>query len=143
MRQVDLEDGSYIRSRDYQVIQSRFFRGSITYGNYSYSIAVDYVPDQQLKIMRVCHVTGGCPCSFSALYEEDFICGASVSDGVNDRICGVSVMENFAGSPGMSIIVSRYRGESTSKNLVCTMNLTDVDRNMDLRYSECIAGNVM
>ncbi len=92
---------------------------------------------QQLRIMRVCHVTGGCPC---ALYEEDFTCGGSVSAGVNDRICGLSVMENFAGSPGTSIIVSRCRGFSTLSNLVCAMNLTDVDRNMDLRYSECVAG---
>ena len=61
-------------------------------------------------------MTGGCPCSFSALYEEDFTCGASVSAGVNDRICGLSVMENFAGSPGTSIIVSRCRGESTHRN---------------------------
>ena len=142
LRQVDIGDGSYIRSSDYEVLQAGFFRGfygGFTYGNYSYFIAVDYVPTRQLKIMRVCHVTGGCPCSFSALYEEDFICGGSVSAGVNDRICGLSVMENFAGSPGTSIIVSRCRGESTSRNLVCAMNLTDVDRNMDLRYSECIA----
>ncbi len=87
-------------------------------------------------------MTGGCPCSFSALYEEDFICGGSVSPSVNDRICGLSVMDNFAGSPGTSIIVSRCRGESsTSRNLVCAMSLTDVDSNMDLRYSECAAGN--
>ncbi len=51
----------------------------------------------------------------------------------------MSVMENFAGSTGTSIIVSRCRGESTSRNLVCAMNLTDVDRNMDFRYSECIS----
>ena len=49
-------------------------------------------------------------------------------------------MENFAGSPGTSIIVSRCRGDSTRTNLVCAMNLTDVDRNMDLRYNECAAG---
>ncbi len=50
-------------------------------------------------------------------YEEDFICGASVSStGVNDKICGLSVMDNFAGSPGTSIIVSRCRGESTHRN---------------------------
>ncbi len=103
---------------------------------------MDNTPTRQLKIMRVCHVTGGCPCSFSALYEEDFICGASVSGvDVNDRICGLSVVENFAGSPGTSIIVSRCRGDaSTRSNIVCVMNLTDVDRNMDLRYSECVAG---
>ncbi len=143
LRQIDLGDGSYIRSRDYEVLQSGFFRGfygGFTYGNYSYFIAVDYVPTRQLKIMRVCHVTGGCPCPFSALYEEDSTCGGSVSAGVNDRICGLSVMDNFAGSQGTSIIVSRCRGESTSRNLVCAMDLTDVDRNMDLRYNECAAG---
>ncbi len=62
------------------------------------------------------------------------------SADVNNRICGLSVMENFAGSPGTSIIVSRCREDSTRSNLVCAMNLADVDRNMDLRYSECKAG---
>ncbi len=31
----------------------------MVYGNYSYFIAVDYGSIRVLKIMRVCHVTGG------------------------------------------------------------------------------------
>ena len=87
----------------------------------------------------------GCPegmgtCPFTALYEEDLGCGTTLALANIDGICGISVVEDFADSAGVTLLVTRCREESINRNLVCAISLEDVDRTMESRFNECIAG---
>ena len=98
-----------------------------------------------IKVMRVCHVTG-CPggsatCGISALYEEMLVCGERSFGAVGDGVCGVSVVEDFAGTTGTGIVISRCRQGFQLSNVVCYVPVAEVDRVMDTRYDSCSMGN--
>ena len=153
LRQAYGLDGSGVfeRSTDYTVtrdlFQRDFFAGFIS-GSNVYYIVTDHNPPnvRAIRIMRACHVTG-CPggspsCGFTALYEENIIgCGGPLSNDDDDTVCGVSVVEDFAGVSGTSVLVSRCRVNSLDNNLVCLVHLSDIDNRMDSRYDQCSAGN--
>jgi len=134
------------RSTDYGVTESEFqrdFYGGFLSGSYAYYLVLDREPNpvRDVRIMRVCHVTscpgGGMACEFTALYEDDLaICGNTIG-GSDDGICGFSVVEDFAGTSGRSIVISRCREESSTRNTVCLVSLAAVDRSMDARYNRC------
>ena len=115
-------------------------------GDNAYFVVTDHNTGEihGIRIMRVCHVTG-CPDGnsareFTALYETNIPnCGRSLSED-DDTVCGVSVVEDFAGVSGTSLLISRCRLKSSFNNLVCLIPLSEVDRNMDNRYDECSAG---
>ena len=142
LRQYEYERSNTLRSREFQtgLDFNRIAYGGFLSGDYSYFVALDRSP-RSLRIMRVCHVTS-CTgsCSFNALYEEDFSCGSTISSNEDDRICGVSVVDKFANSSGASIILSRCRSLSRSNNRVCVIKVADLDRTMERRYNECLAG---
>ena len=150
LRQFSVVNSSFVRSRDYIIRTSQFertFYGGFTSGPYSYFIVTDHepTPSRSIRIMRVCHVTG-CPegkstCPFTALYEEDLRCGMTLGPAKIDGICGISVVEDFADSAGVTLLVTRCREESINRNLVCAINLADIDRTMERRFNECMAGN--
>ena len=152
LRQDHGLDGSGIfeRSTDYTVTRSTFqrdfFSGFLT-GDNAYFVVTDHNPPnvRAIRIMRVCHVTG-CPgggsssCGFTALYEENIVgCGSTLASD-DDTVCGVSVVEDFAGVSGTGILISRCRLRSLNNNLVCLVRLSEVDSSMDSKYDECNAG---
>ena len=149
LRQFSVTNSSFVRTMDYNIRASQFertFYGGFTSGPYSYFIVTDHSPTtiRSIRIMRVCHVTG-CPegrntCPFNALYKEDLRCGTTLGIAKNDGICGISVVEDFADSAGVTLLVTRCREESINRNLVCAISLADIDRTMERRFNECMAG---
>ena len=135
---------SVIRQTDYVVGTSSFTRNFLSgfeSGGFVYFIVYDpNIDEQAFRVMRVCHATG-CPgnntsCGFTAFYEEDIKCGGTTSR-FGDGACGVSVVEDFGGTSGTSMILSRCRQDSTFSNMVCSFNLSSVDSNMDMRLDGC------
>ena len=135
---------SVIRQTDYDVGRSSFTRNFLSgfeSGGFVYFIV--YHPnleEQVLRVMRVCHATG-CPgnntsCGFTALYEEYIVCGGTTAR-FGDGTCGVSVVEDFGGTSGTSMILSRCRQDSTFSNVVCSFNLSSVNTNMNMRLDGC------
>ena len=47
------------------------------------------------------------------------------------------MVEDFAGTSGTSILISRCREDSSSSNVVCMISLSEVDRIMDMRVGVC------
>ena len=145
-----LEGANFVRDMDYDTFpgtfQRDFFAGFMS-GTNAYFIASDTNPDgaRGIKVMRVCHVTG-CPggsatCGISALYEEQLVCGDRTFSDVGDGVCGVSVIEDFAGTTGTGIVISRCRRGFQDSNVVCYVPVAEVDRIMDTRYDSCSLGN--
>ena len=146
-----LEGANFVRSMNYDTFlgsfQRDFFAGFIS-GTNAYYIAYDPNPTNTrgIKVMRVCHVTG-CPggsatCGISALYEELLVCGGVSFGAVGDGVCGVSVVEDFAGTTGTGIVISRCRQGFQVSNVVCYVSVAEVDRIMDTRYDSCSMGNI-
>jgi hypothetical protein len=137
---------NFIRSMDYAVLEvdfNRDFYAGFMSGNNAYYITIDTREQFGMKVTRLCHVTG-CPggtnsCAVTALYEERIVCGGSIH-ALRDGICGVSVVEDFAGTTGASILVSRCRQDSRVSNMICLLPVADIDRVMDDRYSSCSMG---
>ena len=144
------EGANFVRSMNYDTLsgtfQRDFFAGFMS-GTNAYYIASDTNPvdTRGIKVMRVCHVTG-CPggsatCGISALYEEQLVCGDRSFGDVGDGVCGVSVVEDFAGTTGTGIVISRCRQGFQGSNVVCYVPVAEVDRIMDTRYDSCSMGN--
>ena len=138
------EANTFLRSQQFHItaanLNRKIYRGLLS-GNYTYFIVFDHTP-YALKVMRVCHASGCAGvsrCSFQALYEETFTCGGDPSNDENDRICDVSLVENFAGTSGASIVISKCRPQDILDNAVCVIKIADIDATMDRRYNECTA----
>ncbi len=139
-----------IRTRDdYLATENQFDRRMLygfMRGDYAYFVTVDGGNDDapNYRILRVCHVTSCpgnmAPCSFTALYEQAIQCGSRFGSGGGESICGLSLVEDFSGASGPSVIVSRCRLDRSSDNTVCSYNLTAIDSNMDARYDRCSMG---
>ena len=115
-----------------------YFSGFVR-GDYAYYIVSDHGTFiyRSVRIIRVCHCSGGSTCPpIRVLSEEIITCGSSVSS-TRDGLCGVSVVEDFAGTLGTSILISRCREESSFSNAVCMVSLSEVDRIMDMRVGVC------
>ena len=144
--QVDGLEGpsNFMRSTDYNVLSSesfeRIFFGGFVSGSNAYYIATDlhHRDFSGMRVMRVCDTNcgGTATCSFLALYEETIFCG-SPSLSESDGVCGLSVVEDFAGTQGTSILVSRCHPGFPKDNLVCLVPVTEIDRVMGTRFSRC------
>ena len=55
-----------------------------------------------------------------------------------DSVCGLSLVEDFAGTEGPSIVLSRCRPSRTDSNLVCLFPLMDIDAAMEMRFNDCM-----
>ncbi len=134
-----------IRTRDdYLATESQFDRRMLygfVRGDYAYYITVDGGGVANYRILRVCHATSctgnTSPCTFTALYEQAIQCGNRFGGGGGEDLCGLSLVEDFSGVSGHSMIVSRCRLDRTSDNTVCSYNLTAIDSNMNARYDRC------
>ena len=141
--------GDFARSITYPVtrrdLKREFLTGFSSGGN-AYYIVTDHDPSEFrfVVFMRVCQATG-CPggsssCAFTALYEEGIDCGDRAIAFTRDTICGVSVVEGFAGVSETSILLSRCREKSPSSNVVCLVRLSELDARMDTIYNRCNSG---
>ena len=110
----------------------RSFFGGLVRGSNAYYFVVDHNPVvlRNIRVMRVCHNS-----NFSALYELTLGCGGIIPS-VDTRISGISILDNFAGRTGPTVILSRSRPHST-QNYVCVYNLTDLDNIMEQKYNSC------
>ena len=144
-----LEGANFVRSMEYDTFpgsfQRDFFAGFMS-GTNAYYISFDTNPTsiRGIKVTRVCDVTacpgGSATCGISALYEELFVCGGRSFGAVGDGVCGVSVVEDFAGTTGAGIVISRCRQGFQDSNVVCYVPVAEVDRIMDTRYDSCSMG---
>ncbi len=134
-----------IRTRDdYFATEDQFDRRMLygfVRGDYAYYVTVDGGGAPNYRILRVCHANkcpgNTSPCTFTALYEQAIHCGSRFGSGGGEDLCGLSLVEDFSGESGPSMIVSRCRLDRSSDNTVCSYNLTAIDSNMDVRYDRC------
>ena len=55
-------------------------------------------------------------------------------------ICGLSVLDSFAGSSDTTVVLARCNTGTSARNRVCSFRLADIDREMDSKYTECAGG---
>ena len=120
-----------------------FYRGFVQDAN-AYYFVIDNSPNSSpdvargVRVLRVCDITecdgGSGVCEVNALYEAELVCsGLNV---VRAGICGVSLLENIAGSAVKTIVLSVCDG----RNRICSFNLTEIDMAMDDKYTDCSGG---
>ena len=138
--------GPMIRSKIYDARNTGFLRTFLfgfVDGTYAYFVVVDPLAEAGFRVVRVCNCPGNAAtCSFTALYEQDMLCGSTTSRFGKELLCGVSVVDNFGETPGPSMVVSRCRQGRDSDNNVCLLNLTTINDNMDMRYGGCRARTI-
>ena len=146
LRQYGFGDTDFVRSTDYRVLQSslmRTFFGGFVNGTNAYYFVADSSPSvvRGLRVLRVCHIsTCSSPCTFNALYELRIDCGRG-SFPSTSVICGLSVLDSFAGSSDTTVVLARCNAAGVSaRNRVCSFQLADIDREMDRKYTECAGG---
>jgi hypothetical protein len=127
-------------SGSYEIIRDDFIRnfyGGFVRGgrdNYAYYFVIDNSPSlsavSNVRVMRVCHNR-----DFGALYELTLPC--DIAPGIMSRIGGLSVAENFAGTTGATVILSRSQRQSSDQNFVCLFDLDMIDSTMDEKLHIC------
>ena len=130
--QVDVEvSGSYEITRDGF---TRNFYGGFVRGSNAYYFVIDSNPSnvRSVRVMHVCHNS-----DFSALYELTLTCG--IAPNSNSHISGLSVVENFDGVTGATVIFSRSQQRSSNRNFVCLFNVSDIDTIMERKFNTCTA----
>ena len=124
-----------VESHAYMIDQQQFVRnfyGGFVRGNNSYYFVTDNNPSgvRSIRVMRVCHNS-----NFGILYELSLSCG-SARLGLDARIGGVAVVDNFAGVSGPTVIISRNTPTGT-RNFVCPFSLEMIDNIMQQKYDSC------
>ena len=123
------ETGAYpITQIDFE---RNFYSGFIV-GDRAYYFAIDSSPAafRGIRVMRVCHNS-----NFSALHELTLGCGG-VAPTSNTRISGVSLVQDFAGRSGTTIVLSRSR-PGNNQNFICLYSLEAIDDVMLRQYNTC------
>ena len=128
-------------SGSYEITRSDFVRhfyGGFVRGSNAYYFVIDSSPSdvRSVRVMRVCHNS-----DFNALYELTLTCGIVPNSG--SRIGGLSVAENFTGTTGATVILSRGQPLSSQQNFVCLFNLGDIDNIMERKFNTCTAATGM
>ena len=146
-RQYGFGDEGFERSTDYTIQWTGFMRtffGGFVSGSNAYYFMADGNPRdvRGLRVLRACDIsTCSSPCSFTALYELRIDCGGGTLPQ-NSVICGLSVLDSFAGSSDTTVVLARCNAAGVSAhNRVCSYRLADIDREMDSKYTECAGGN--
>ena len=120
----------------------RTFFGGFVNGTDAYYFMADDDPREVrgLRVLRACDIsTCSSPCNFDALYELRIDCG----DGTlpqNSVICGLSVLDSFAGSSDITVVLARCNMRRSVRNRVCSYRLADIDLEMNRKYMECAGG---
>ena len=130
-------------SERYRVGISSFMRqfyGGVSRNGYIYYFVADRGSGSALRVLRVCDCTrvGACTTDeFRALYELIIECRSSATD--NTRVCGVDLVESFAGQAGPLVVVTRCE-DGGDRNRACAFRLADIDSDMDAYIAECRSG---
>ena len=141
LRQYGFGDRDFVRSTNYQIRRTGFMRtffGGFVKGTNAYYFMADGNPRnvRGLRVLRACHIsTCSSPCNFNALYELRIDCGGSFPQ--NSVICGLSVLDSFAGSSDTTVVLARCNTGNSARNRVCSFQLADIDREMDRKYTQC------
>ena len=129
----------------YNILRAGFVRtffGGFVNGTNAYYFMADGSPREVrgLRVLRACHIsTCSSPCNFAALYEVRIDCGSGTFPSTS-MICGLSVLESFAGSSDTTVVLARCNTGTSARNRVCSFRLADIDDKMDRKYTECTAG---
>ena len=146
--QYGFGDGDFVRSTNYPIRRTGFTRrffGGFVNGTNAYYFMTDSSPRdvivRGLKVLRACDIsTCSSPCTFAALYELKIDCGGGTFPATS-FICGLSVLDSFAGSSDATVVLARCNTGTVARNRVCSFQLADIDREMDSKYTECAGGN--
>ena len=127
----------------YRVQNSNFIRqfyGGVSCNNYVYYFVADRGSDDYIRVLRVCDCARHpCTSEFEALYELTLECRSSATD--NTRVCGVDLVESFAGLTGPLVVVTRCEEDGTQpRNRACAFGLADIDGDMDAYLTGCRTG---
>ena len=109
-------------------------------GTNAYYFMADGSPSdvRGLRVLRACDIsTCSSPCNFDALYELRIDCGGGNPLPQNSVICGLSVLDSFAGSSDTTVVLARCNTGTSARNRVCSFQLADIDREMDRKYTQC------
>ena len=145
LRQYGFGDRDFVRSMNYQIQRTQFLRtffGGFVNGTNAYYFMADGNPREVrgLRVLRACDIsTCSSPCGFNALYELRIDCGSGTLPQ-NSVICGLSVLDSFAGSSDTTVVLARCNTGTSARNRVCSFRLADIDREMDRKYVECAGG---
>ena len=120
----DIDRGEFVRN----------FYGGFVRGSNAYYFVIDNDPNEvrSVRVMRVCHNS-----DFNALHELTLTCGQAPS--TDSRIGGLSVAENFAGTTGATVILTRSRQQSSRQNFICLFNLDMIDSVLQQKFDICTA----
>ena len=124
LRQYGFGDESFTRSTNYRIQRSGFMRtffGGFVSGTSAYYFVADGSPSEVrgLRVLRACDIsTCSSPCTFNALYELRIDCGSG-SFSQNTVICGLSVLDGFAGSSDTTVVLARCNTGSIVLAIVC------------------------
>ena len=142
LRQYGFGDRDFERSSDYTIQTSGFMRtffGGFVNGPNAYYFMADGDP-RGLRVLRSCDISScTSPCNFEALYELRLDCGSDPFPQ-GSVICGLSVLDSFAGSSDTTVVLARCSATG-GRNRVCSFRLADIDDRMDTYYTQCAAGN--
>ena len=121
---------------------TRQFYGGVSKNNYVYYIVADRGQSDVFRVLRVCDCAREQACSsseFEALYELAVECSSSATQ--QTRICGIHLVESFAGQAGSFVVVTRCEDVvSGGRNRVCAFRLADIDNDMNTYFNECKSG---
>ena len=141
LRQYGFGDRDFVRSTNYRVQRGSFMRtffGGFVNGTNAYYFMADGSPREVrgLRVLRACDIsTCSSPCVFNALYEVGIDCGTFPQNSV---ICGLSVLDSFAGSSDTTVVLARCNAASMSaRNRICSIRLADIDSEMDRKFTQC------
>ena len=122
-------------SGTYSITQAGFernFYSGFVVEDSAYYFAIDSNPPafRGIRVMHVCHNS-----NFSALHELTLSCGG-VAPTSNTRISGVSLVQDFAGRSGTTVVLSRSR-PGNNQNYVCLYSLEAINDVMQRKYTSC------
>ena len=139
LRQYGFGDRDFERSSDYSIQTGGFIRtffGGFVNGANAYYFMADGDPRnvRGLRVLRTCDSS-----SFEALYELRIDCGSGTFPQ-GSVICGLSVLDSFAGSSGTTVVLARCNSGVSGRNRVCSFRLMDIDDQMSTYYTQCAGG---
>ena len=96
----------------------------------------------RVYMLRTCDSSSctGTPCTFEALYELRIDCGGGTFPQ-GSVICGLSVLDSFAGFSETTVVSARCNAGTSGCNHICSFRLADIDSKMNRKYNECGGGN--
>ena len=114
----------------------RYFYGGIARNGYVYYFVADQDPSS-VRVLRVCDCARTtCSSQFEALYEQVLQC---IGSAATTRVCGVHLLESFAGLAGPLVVVTQC-DDGNTRNRACAFLLSNIDGDMDAYFNECKAG---